>query len=248
MQSGIDGPSIERLRKSLRLTTPILAVYDTEPDDGFAPCIEVKGHACCFAYYDRWIAGETAVIRKGSFGCPGAQRALGLQKSYPDTMAHFLTDGVGAPPGEGLRASAEIAQAFLDRAVPPAVRGETVLLGPLRPEKWDAVRTVTFLVDPDRLGALMTLAGYWSPDTRLVSAPFSSGCGHLWREVFYDGEDHPVIGATDIAMRKYLPPEILTFTVSPARFRQMLGAPDDCFLYKDWWGGLMDHRKSAAGK
>ena len=51
-----------------------------------------------------------------------------------------------------------------------------------------------------------------------------------------------IIGATDLAMRKYLPPEIMTFSVTPTRFEQMLTFPEGSFLDKDWWNGLMEHR------
>lgn len=230
--------AIERLRNRLRLSTPLLAVYDSEPSDTFAPLIEAKGSACCFAYYKQWLAGETLVIRKGGGGCAGATRAFGLEKTYPPYMAHFLTDGVGAPKGEGLRASADIAQAYIDGATPPDVKSDSVLLGPLRPEQWERTRSVTFLVDPDRLAAVMTLAGYWSARD-VVTAPFGSGCSFLWRAL--DG-DKTVIGGTDIAMRRYLPPEMVTFTVSPSHFAKMLTFPEESFLFKSWWNDLMDCR------
>ncbi len=157
-------------------------------------------------------------------------------------MAHFLTDGVGAPKGEGLKAEPAIAQAYLDRAKPPDLRSDSVLVGPLRLEQWDTLRSITFFVDPDRLGAVMTLAGYWSSDN-VVSAPFGSGCSFLWRALTEDGQDHAVLGATDIAMRRYLPPDILTLSVTPQRFAQMVAFPDGAFLNRGWWNDLMDYRE-----
>lgn len=230
--------AIERLKTKLRLSTPLLALYDSRPSDAFAPLVEAKGSACCFAYYKRWLAGETLVVKKGGGGCQGAMRAFGLEKTYPAYMAHFLTDGEGAPMGEGLRATPDIAQAYIDAAVPPDVKSGAVLIGPLRPEQWDAVQSVTFLVDPDRLAAVMTLAGYWSAQD-VVTAPFGSGCSFLWRSL---GGDRSVIGGTDIAMRRYLPPDTMTFTVSPAHFAKMLTFPEDSFLFKSWWNDLMDFR------
>lgn len=230
--------AIERLTSKLRLSTPLLAVYDSEPSEAFDPLVEAKGTACCFSYYKNWLAGETLSFKKGGGGCPGAVRAFGLEKTYPPYMAHFLTDGVGAPVGEGLRASAEIAQAYLDAAIPPDVQSGFVLLGPLRAEQWQQIRSVTFLVDPDRLAAVMTLAGYWSARD-VVTAPFGSGCSFLWRAL--DG-DRSVLGGTDIAMRRYLPRDMVTFTVSPSHFGKMLTFPEDSFLYKSWWNDLMDYR------
>jgi hypothetical protein len=244
--------AITHVMKKLRLDTPLIAVYDTPLSDEFHPLVMAKGHACCFAFYKRWLAGETVAFTKApeeseftepTHGCPGAQRALGLVEKYPPYMANFLTDGKGAPMGEGLMATPELAQEFLDRSVPPKLSGDSVLIGPLRLEQWGKVRSVTFLVDADRLSAVMRLAGYWSSDPDLIAAPFSSGCGLLWREVENQERDRPVIGCTDMAMRKYIPPEILCLTVTPGRFEQMMTVPDGSFLDKSWWNELMDSRK-----
>jgi hypothetical protein len=232
--------AIERLKTKLHLTTPLIAVYDSDPSDAFAPLIPAKGTACCFAYYKQWQAGETVVFSRGGEGCQGAARAFGLEKTYPSYMAHFLTDGIGAPKGEGLRATPAIAQAYIDSAKPPDLLSNSVLIGPLRPQQWPWVRSVTFFADPDRLSGLMTLAGYWSP-TDVVAAPFGSGCSFLWRAL--ESRDAlAVIGATDVAMRRFVPPDVLTLTVAPAHFAKMLTFGEECFLYRPWWNDLMEAR------
>lgn len=242
--------AIDRILSLLRLQNPLIAVYDSAPGPEFGPQTVARGRACCFAFYQRWMKGETLVIQKDSgsfsapeYGCPGMQRAFGLEKEYPPYMAHFLTDGVGSPRGgEGLMASAELAQEFIDAADAPALTGDTVLLGPLRPELWERVRSVTFFVDPDRLAGVMTLANYFTGIAAPVMAPFSSGCGLMLRELENLEVDCALIGCTDLAMRKYLPPEILALTVSPSRFERMLAVPDDSFLHRDWWSALMQAR------
>jgi hypothetical protein len=240
---------IRRLTDALRLTTPVIALYDGAAEEDFAPVIRVRGRACCFAYYPRWVKGETLAIPKGrgSFtdldaGCPGAQAAFGFTRQYPPFMAHFLTDGEGAPMGEGLKAEPRLAQEFLDRSRPVKPASDVVLLGPLRADRWEKVRTVTFFADPDRLSALMTLAAFWTSDPDAVYAPFSSGCGLMWRELANRPEKKAIIGCTDIAMRRYLPPEILCLTVPAAHFEKMVRFPDGCFLTKDWWGELLRAR------
>lgn len=242
---------IERLTKALRLENPLIALYDTDPSPEFEPMVEAKGGTCCFAYYPRWMKGQTLVVKKGKGGfqdpqngCPGMQSAFGMtQNGYPPWMSHFLTDGEGAPMGEGLKATPQLAREFLDRAKKPNPSGEQILIGPLKLSQWDKVKTVTFFADPDRFSALMTLSAYWSSDPDEIAAPFSSGCGLMWRELKNFDRDRPVIGCTDIAMRKYIPPEILCLTVSPARFEKMVNYPDDAFLNKEWWNELMKSRK-----
>lgn len=242
--------AITRLCDVLRLETPIVALYDCGPWPGLSALVETRGRACCFAYYARWTAGETLVVRRGddSFtqprnGCPGLQRALGFAEAYPTWMANFLTDGGnGAPMGEGLKASPELAQEFLDRAARPRPSGDTMLMGPLDVGHWADVRTVTFFADADRLAALMTLASFWSGRDDEIAAPFSSGCGLMWRELHNQDRDRAILGCTDIAMRRYLPREILSLTVSPARFERMLSFPDAAFLKREWWGELLRSR------
>jgi hypothetical protein len=216
--------------------------------------IESQGRACCFAYYGRWSAGATLVVRRSDDdfarprrGCMGMQRAFGLTSGAPPWMADFLSNGGnGAPMGEGLKASPELAQQFLDGSRSPQPAGDTILLGPLRLERWDDVRAVTFFADPDRLTALMTLAAYWSSREDEVAAMFSSGCGLMWRDLVNQDRDRAVLGGIDIAMRRHLPPEILSLTVSPARFERMLSYPDGAFLNREWWNELLDARKVEA--
>jgi hypothetical protein len=239
----VTAAAVDRLVSKLRLTTPLIGVYDATPSAFFAPLVETDGTSCCFSHYPQWVKGETLVLSRGGAGCQGAYRALGLVKGYPPHMAHFLTDGVGAPKAEGLKATPEIAQAFLDRARPLEVSSGYILIGPLRVEQWEALRSVTFFVDPDRLGAVMTLAGYWSAET-VVSAPFGPGCALMWRELVEDGRDRAVLGATDIAMRRYVPPNILSLSVTPQRFEQMASFPDEVFLNRPWWNDLIDSREA----
>jgi len=234
--------AIDRLMWKLRLKTPLLAVYDAAASEAFAPLAEAEPETCCFAFYDRWVAGETLVLRRGGGGCKGAFRALGLETAGdPNVLAHMLTDGVGASKAEGLKASADLALAAIQSGDAPTPGFDTVLVGPLRLGQWETIRSVTFLVDPDRLAAVMTLAAYWSPDD-VVSAPFGSGCSFLWKSLGGGKGPLAIIGGTDVAMRRFLPTAILTLTVPPSHFVKMLTAPENSFLDRAWWNELMDTR------
>jgi hypothetical protein len=240
---------VKRLMDALRLDTPILAVYDSEITDEFEPVVRASGSTCCFAYYKQWLQGKTVAFIKGEGGfgdpkngCYGAHASFGLKEEYPPFMAHLLTDGEGAPMGEGLKATAELAQEYLDRASAPSFSSGSALVGPLRLEQWGTVRSVTFLADPDRLSALITLASFWSSDPEFVVAPFSSGCGLMLRELEGQDRERAVVGSTDIAMRKYIPADMLSLSVLPPLFARMIDFPDNAFLGKEWWNDLMKSR------
>ena len=51
-----------------------------------------------------------------------------------------------------------------------------------------------------------------------------------------------MIGATDIAMRQYLPPDILAFTVTRPMFKQLCELDERSFLYKPFWRNLREAR------
>ena len=247
----VSAAQVERLCAALRLEYPLLALYHAEPGPEFEPLVYARGRACCFSYFERLREGKTLVVEpargewgKSETGCMGMQRGFGVSDAQAPWLAHFLTDGKGgAPLGEGLKATPDLAQQWIDRGGALRAQSRTALLGPLRLDRLDAVQSITFFCDPDRLSALITLATYWSADPEEVVAPFSSGCGYLWRVLKTLGRDRALVGGTDIAMRKYLPPSVLTFTVSPERFARMADFPDDSFLNQEWWKGLMEARE-----
>ena len=51
-----------------------------------------------------------------------------------------------------------------------------------------------------------------------------------------------MIGATDIAMRQYLPPDTLAFTVNKPMFEQLCLLDERSFLYKPFWQNLRKAR------
>ena len=52
-----------------------------------------------------------------------------------------------------------------------------------------------------------------------------------------------LIGTTDIAMRKHLPPNILAFTVTVPMFEQLCALDENSFLYKPFWRNLRRARE-----
>ncbi|MDY6918531.1 MAG: DUF169 domain-containing protein [Chloroflexota bacterium] len=233
---------VDALLKALRIETPVIAVYDSEDTQAFRPLVKPGSHNCCFAYYTRWLKGDTLVLTGEGKGCPGGLFHLGLRDTIMPSIEYFLTCGTEELPGEGLKASPEIAAEWLDKHTRLKPRSGHVLIGPLKLDQWDSVKTLSFFVDPDRLSALTTLSGYWST-VDMVVAPFGSGCSMLWGAVEEYGGEKAVVGGTDIAMRRHLPPDTLAFTVSPQLFHRMVNVPPGSFLDCEWWATLMKERE-----
>ena len=71
-----------------------------------------------------------------------------------------------------------------------------------------------------------------------------SGCGQLAALFKNLDSDIPkaIIGATDIAMREHLPPDILALAVKKPMYRQLCELDENSFLYKPFWKRLKKAR------
>ena len=59
------------------------------------------------------------------------------------------------------------------------------------------------------------------------------------------GVPQAIVGATDIAMRRYVSPELIAFTVTKPMFEQLCGLDDKSFLHKRFWRNLRQVRADA---
>lgn len=219
---------IAALCASMGITTEPVALYDAPDAEAFAPLAEPQ--RCIFAAYDAWQSGRTLQITTSTYGCPGCGYWVTGQDTFPsrEVFVNFLYKK------EGLRKSAELMNAWLDANPPYEPQHPNIMIGPLRDEMKEFLKTVTFFVTPDQLSTLMLGAVYASHprDPEPVIAPFGSGCGQMI-SLFKDlGIPQAIIGATDIAMRGHIPSELLAFTVTVPMLQRLLELDDECFLGK----------------
>ena len=235
-------PDPSTLLAAAGIRLPLLGFYDAPDPVPFAPVVAPKAGSstCLFAYFKRWLAGDTLHLTRQQHGCGGAGRALcGVQARSREDFIRFLVDE------EGLKSSHALMGAWLDHDRPYQQEHDHLLIGGLRASQYEYLRSVTFWVDPDQLGLLMLGAQYHSgpPDPAPVLAPFGSGCMQL--VTLFTDLDRPqaVVGATDIAMRRYLPPDVLAFTVTRPMFEQLCALDERSFLHKDFWKRLQAARR-----
>jgi len=224
------------------LRLPLIGFYDAPDPAAFAPLVSPGegSTACLFAFFPRWLEGATLHLTSERFGCSGAGRALcAVETRTRAQMVDFL---VGH---EGLKATPELMEEWLDVRRPYRPRHGNLLIGPLRPAQDEYLLSVTFYVTPDQLGLLTLGAQYRSrpTDPAPVLAPFGSGCMQLVN-LFEDlGRPQAVVGATDIAMRQHLPADVLAFTVTKPLFEELCALDEHSFLYKPFWQRLRDARR-----
>ncbi|NOY36915.1 MAG: DUF169 domain-containing protein [Chlorobi bacterium] len=235
----MEQPNYKYLMEKTGIRFPLIGFYDTDNKSAFEPLI--LSRTCVFAYYKQWEKGKSLLITGNQFGCPGAGTWLcNIKSRTKEDYIKFLADD------EGLKASRDLMGQWLDHVRPYKQQYENLIIGPLKASEYKYLKTITFFVNPDQLSILMIGAQLFSKpcDPEPVLAPFGSGCMQLVS--LFDDLDIPqaIIGATDMAMRKYIPFNILALTVTKPMFEQLCSLGRDSYLNKKFINELKKARKN----
>ncbi len=231
-------PDYARIQKKMNLTTPLVGFYDAPDPGAFPPCVTPQPGMCVFAFFKSWLEGKTLHLTPNRFGCRGCGRWMfDVQHNSRQDFIKFLVDS------EGLKASHALMEQWIDGSQPYQRTHNSIMIGPLKPEQWEFLRTITFWVDADQLSVLVYGTQYYTApeDPPPLIAPFGSGCMQLIP--FKDLEvPQAALGAMDIAMRRYLPPELLAVSVTPSMFQRLCSLDEDSFLFKPFLKNLQAAR------
>jgi len=202
-------PDLAPILEKLSITEPLIGFYDAPDPAPFAPLVVPNGRQCVFKSLPDWREGNTLHLTKEKHGC-GGMHLLGLEERSRESLVEFLCDE------EGLKASHELMEFWLDSAPHYAPQFENLLIGPLKAEQYEYLRSVTWYVNPDQLSVLTAGAIYYSHpyDVTPLVARFGSGCMQL--TALFDDLEVPqaLIGALDQAARADLDRCTLAFTVT----------------------------------
>jgi hypothetical protein len=226
----------------LELEIPLIGFYDSPVTQPFEPIVEPgkTGRGCIFSFYKQWLNGKTLHLTKQNFGCGGAGHWIcGIEGRSREDYLDFLVNT------EGLKSSFELMDKWLDHTKPYKQEHPNILIGPLKPDQYLYLKTITFFVNPDQLSALMIGAEYNSSpeDPPAVVAPFGSGCMQMVALIEDLNKPSSIIGTTDIAARKYIPANLLAFTVTRPMFENLCKLDERSFLFKSFWKELQKTRK-----
>ncbi len=237
-------PDVSPILEKLSITEPLVGLYDAPDAAPFAPLMAPKGRQCVFKSLEDWRAGKTLHLTKDKHGC-GGMHLLGLLERSREDLVDFLCGE------EGLKASPELMNQWLDSAPHYTPKHENLLIGPLRADQWEYLRTVTWYVNPDQLSVLTAGAVYYSQpgDVEPLIARFGSGCMQL--AALFDDLDAPqaLIGALDQAARADLDRCTLAFTVTRPMFALLAdwAADPRSSLHNRFLGTLIRARGGSLG-
>ena len=235
------------------IKTPLIGFYDVSDPKPFEPFTKPK--RCFFSSYEQWFEGESICISKNESSCQGGGYWVGgvtpgwVVKSAGTDSTPREIFAKGLNQREGFKSSDELMCQWLENQKPYLIENGYVVIGPLKDDQYEHLKTVTFYVNPDQLSLLLLGAEYNNASTNdnPVKVAFGSGCGQM-AALFRDFDaDTPsaVIGATDIAMRDNFPPDILAFSVNKPMYKQLCELDENSFLYKHFWKRLRIAREKA---
>jgi hypothetical protein len=220
---------------------PVVVVYDAPSETPFDEIVELKaqGRVCLFAHYKNWMNGKTLRLTATNFGCGGCGTwFFGVQGRSRESYISFLADD------EGLKANHQLMGEWFDDAKRYQPEHDSIFIGPYHANAAAYSKTFTFFVNPDQLSVFITAANYFSapsmPDP--VKVQFGSGCSELLPHVSEVAHPQATIGTTDLAMRKFLPPDIMAFTVNKPMFDNLCQLDETSFLNKPFLEGLKKAR------
>jgi len=232
-------PDPTNLLEIAGIKTPLIGFYDVPDPKPFEPFAKPK--RCFFSCYENWLRGESICISVDDSLCRGGGYWVGgVEFATRDNFAKGLTER------EGFKSSSELMRQWLDNQKPYQIEKGYVVIGPLKDDQYDYLKTITFFVNPDQLSLLLLGTEYQNASVNINPAftAFGSGCGQLAALFGNFDPDIPkaIIGATDIAMREHLPPDILALTVNKPMYRQLCELDENSFLYKPFWKRLRKAR------
>lgn len=234
-------PDPTNLLEIAGISTALVGFYDVPDFMPFQPFTELK--RCIFSAYNNWQRGESVCISRHECSCRGGGYWIGGREFVSrEKFTSFLSER------EGLKSSLDLMNQWLNNQKPYLIEYQYVVMGPLNDDQYDYLKSVTFFVNPDQLSLLLLGTEYHnaSIDAHPAITTFGSGCGQLAAVLGNIEPNVPkaVIGTTDIAMRQYLPPDILALTVNKPMYQQLCELDEKSFLYKPFWKRLMETRES----
>ena len=251
---------------------PVALLFSEKLPDGAMQFAEAKWGCVMWLLMAAAAKGKPAAADRTTFGCLGGGTGLGFGNQYEtwpggiECFYRFLSTGNGpqeeATGALGIRRGAssdlvygeryvktpEAVKKFVDALPMVDVPTRYVVLKPLsQVGEHEHPEIVIFLVDPDRLSALVVLANYERGDNENVIMPWGAGCqtiGILAYREARSARPRAVVGLTDLSARKYIAKQLghnlMTFAVPFAMFREMEANVPGSFLERETWHELME--------
>ncbi len=214
-------------------------VFDRESYGCFGGGVGL-GFGNTYEQFPGGVPGFCRFLSSGNEGDP-AGKAIGEGMKAAGVSEHFVDDFLQ---GERYKKTPELTDQFVNELPMSEVPTRYVVMKPLSlvdPER-DKPVSVSFLVNPDQLSALVILANYDRPGQENVAIPYAAACqviGILSYKEATSEQQRCLVGMTDISARKNLKAQgmadKLTVTIPFRRLCEMESQVPGSFFERETW-------------
>lgn len=197
------------------------------------------------SHFPGGMSGFCGFLSNGNESDP-AGKAIGEGMKTGGAPERFVTEFLQ---GERYKKRPELVKDFVAALPITEVPAKYVVMKPLSQVDLDKEEpvSVTCLVNPDQLSALVILANYDRPDLENVAVPWAAACqvvGIMSYEEATKEKPRCLIGLTDLSARRYLKGQNannkMTFTMPFRRLQEMEANVAGSFLEGSTWADVID--------
>lgn len=228
-----------KIAKALKLQNEAVAIYHADELPEGAMQFKEGRWGCVAAMLNAASKGRMAAFCDKTLMCLGGRANLGMEPYKPGWIEKFLSDGEGLErEGERYKKTEALALEFIQTT--PFIKTDKYLVfKPLSQvgENDPQPEAVVFMVEPDRLSALATLANFDTNEST-VKVEFAAGCAQSVLFPLKAQEDKSgfcYIGLTDLSARKCIDKNIMSFGIPYHRFLEMEDNVEISFFTTETW-------------
>ena len=244
---------------------PVAVIHTNEKPEG-AMQFKEGSTGCVVGMLNAAARGKTVVFDRKTYGCPGAAVGLGFTDvlRFPGGAEYFLSTGnkefcktelgkkiaeklPDLENGERCKKNPEIAKKFIETLPLRDVPTEYIVFKPLEEvEDKEIPEVVVFMVTPDQLTGLVVLAEYERGTRGNVTIGFSSACEQIGIIPYKEREEQlpkATIGLVDVAVRRRVDKDILSFSVPYKMFLEMESNVKGSFLETSEWSKVNERNR-----
>jgi hypothetical protein len=218
---------------------PIVFYYTDKPA-GEELIQSYPEHRCIMVDLSKVRRGKSVCFGVDSFSCFGGKKYLGYGQELVPNFEYFLSCGIpGKMEGERYKKTPELVREFIKNVSGFEAPKKFIVF-----KRWDLLQesdepdVVIFLVHPDVLSGLFTLANFDAAEPNGAFCPFAAGCGSIVQYPYLEKDsDYPkaVLGMFDVSARPYVSEDILSFAVPMNKFAVMIDNVGESFLITQAW-------------
>ncbi len=236
MNAEIVKENLQKLSEVVSFKFPATGWYFSSEEIKDSITFEKKKWICMVMYLKRVTKkGSRVCFSKGKTGCRGPEYYCGLNEGTMEgDPGLFLSEG------EGYKKNSLLGNAFYDGVQPLQAKEKYIFWETINTiEDKREIEVVNLFVDGKNLTSLNTLANYDRKTNNNVVIEFSSGCQSLYTLPFkenFNKNPKGVVGLLDPCVRKFLPDDVISFSIPSNRFIEMTNNIKGSFLDSNFKG------------